>query len=331
MRNQWIEFTGKGQVDIREAEQELTPQPGHVLLQAEYSAISPGTELSRLHEMFLPRPELQSQPLKYPVKPGYAMVGRVIVSADRSVPVGQRLLARCPHARYNLVDLRPRNHWCVAPESMSPADAAIAPLAQIAMTAPLSIDTRPGHRVLVIGLGVIGYLAQQWFINSAALEAHGCDMRDDRLSFAAERGATAFPADHAAKQARSKPYDIVVEATGSTPGIHAAFAAVRDGGAVLLLGTAREKLNDFDITNAIHRRFVTVVGIHINRHDRPAAVGPAMPPENTLETALNFIHAGRIKVNGLIGRTFPATQAAQAYAAIPAENLYTAGLDWTGA
>lgn len=328
MQNQWLEFAQKDRVVLREADEALEPRPGQVLLRAEVSVISPGTELARLHEHFLPRPNLQNRPPAYPVRPGYAMVGQVVASAEPTVKPGERLLARCRHARFNVVNLQAPNYWCRVPESMASDHAALAPLAQIAMSAPLSIDVRWGHRVLVIGLGLIGYLAQQWMLCSPALAVDGCDLRPPRLAFAGARGGRAMTPDEAVAAARLEPYDIVVEATGSVAGTQQAFDSVREGGAVLLLGTAREKLREFDIANAIHRRFVTVVGTHQNRHDRAAVVGPATATGNTLETSLRFIHAGRLRVEGLIGAVYEPAQAAEAYAAIEQQGFYTVGLRW---
>lgn len=326
MQNHWVEFTAKDSVVLRSGDADLALKPGQVLVRGEVSVISPGTELAVLHARFLPRPHLQGKPPRYPITPGYAMVGEVVETADDRVKVGERLLVGKRHSLYNVLDVHRMTQWCRVPEGMASPDAALGSLAQIALTAPLSIDVRFGHRVLVIGLGIIGYLAAQWFRNTSALEVCGCDLREDRTAFAAARGVGVVTASEAE---RAGPYDIVVEATGAIEAVRDAFGFVREGGAVLLLGTSREKLNDFDIANAIHRKLVTVVGAHVNRHDRTVVVGPPVPTQNTRELAVRYIHAGKICVEGLVGRVFPAEQAPQAYAVIEPEKLYTVGLDWT--
>jgi 2-desacetyl-2-hydroxyethyl bacteriochlorophyllide A dehydrogenase len=331
VNNTWVEFDARDSVVVRDGEMDLPVPPGSALVRAEFSSISPGTELAQWHGTVVPRPHLQDQPLRYPVTPGYSMIAVVVESADPRVKPGQRLLVRRSHRLYNVVDLNRRNMWAPVPDDMASSDASLGTLAQIAMTAPMSIDIRLGHRVLVVGLGVIGYLAAQWFTASAALEVQGCDMQPDRVAFASQRGIQAAGVEQIESRVKQQPYDIVVEATGSGRAVQNAFRYVREGGAVLLLGTSRDKLSEFDVTNAIHRNLVTVIGAHTNRHDRPAVVGPAALTENTLDLSLRYIHASRINVQGLIGRTFASRDAARAYAAIETDRLYTAGIDWRGA
>lgn len=329
MLNRWIAFRAKGQVAFESGEQPMTLPADHALIRTHLTVVSPGTELALLHETVLPRPHLQSQPRRYPAFPGYAAVGEVIESSNPALcRPGERICAATGHREYALVNLAHAQTWCRVPAGMSDETACVSALVRIALSAPAAMPARYGHRVLVIGLGAVGYLAAQWYRLSCALAVHACDMDAARVKFAADRGLTAFPADELDARAAAEPYDIVVEATGAPPVVETAFRAVREGGGVVLLGTGRGKLQEFDITNAIHRNLVTVVGAHVNRHEREVVVGPPPPTGDPLALALAYLASGRLPVDGLVGRRFHPRDAAQAYAALAQRAYFTVGFDW---
>lgn len=329
MRNYWIEFVAKDAVAYRTAEQDLALPPAHALIKTRLSVVSPGTELALLHEQVLPRPHLQDKPLRYPVLPGYAAVGEVLASGDHGIlKPGERVFASTGHRLYGVINLAQPKRWHRVPESMPDEIAGLAALARIALSAPLAIDVRFGHRVLVIGLGVVGYLAAQWVRNSSALVVEACDLDERRLRFAAERGVPSFPAAEADARSGEAPYDIVVEATGAPVAVETAFRCVREGGGVVLLGTSRGKMRDFDITNAIHRNLVTVVSAHTNRHDRTVVVGPPPPAGAPLALVMRYLAAGRLLTDGLIGKLYDPCEPAEAYGALDRREHFTAAFDW---
>ena len=81
MKSRYIVFPSKGEIEVRE---EAIPSPGQaeVLIKAERSLFSIGTELSCLRGEFDPGTNWEAW-VKYPFRPGYSMVGRVMrVGAD---------------------------------------------------------------------------------------------------------------------------------------------------------------------------------------------------------------------------------------------------------
>ncbi|MFZ4695140.1 MAG: zinc-binding dehydrogenase [Verrucomicrobiia bacterium] len=329
MRNCWIEFAAKDSAVYRTAEQDLALPAQHALIRTRLSVISPGTELALLHEEVLPRPHLQDKPRHYPAQPGYAAVGEVVESANHGmVKPGDRIFASLGHQLHGVVNLAQRNRWCRVPEGMADETAGLAALARIALSAPLAIDARYGHRVLVIGLGIVGYLAAQWFRNSCALTVEACDKDELRARFASERGIPSFPSAELDARAASAPYDIVVEATGAPSVIETAFRCVREGGGVVLLGTGRGKLHEFDMTNAIHRNLVTVVSAHTNRHDRAVVVGPPPPVADPLALAMDYLASGRLRCDRLVGKLCDPREPAEAYAALDRREYFTVAFDW---
>src|SRR6266849_4448856 len=98
MQGQRIVFPAPGEAQV-EGFQVDEASPGHVLLRAEASVISPGTEGAA----FTGRQNMNT--MTYPQRPGYAWVGRVIqVGAEAGgAKLGDRVLVMKPHASHATV------------------------------------------------------------------------------------------------------------------------------------------------------------------------------------------------------------------------------------
>src|SRR3954453_1427035 len=115
-------FTGPGAVEVRE-EPMPAPGPNEVLVEAVVSAISPGTEML-VYRGHLPAgmpvdatiPGLTGAP-SYPMKYGYASVGRVVETGSgvRDDLEGALMFSLHP----------PESHYVVAADDVAPVPAAI--------------------------------------------------------------------------------------------------------------------------------------------------------------------------------------------------------------
>jgi threonine dehydrogenase-like Zn-dependent dehydrogenase len=328
VKNYFVEFTERNVVKFQSSEKSPTAGAGQVLLRTRYSVISPGTELARLHGTIMPSRSGKEAP--YPTYSGSVVVGEVVEStAPDLVKPGERLIASRPHVLFHAITLADTASWARLPEGLSDQHAALGMFAKIGLTAPLCVEVRFGYRVLILGQGLIGYCAAQWFNLTPAVEVVAADLLDARLQFARARGVDARPSAEVAELARKQPFDIVVEATGSPSVVLEAFDCVREGGAVVLLGTPRGKLADFDVTNLIHRHPAVVYGAHGTTHGLNMVGAPGLALTNSLALSLDYIARGRVRVDGLVGAEFPASEAPQAYAAVERRDFYTVGLDWT--
>lgn len=155
-------FTGPGQLDIRERAL-ASPGGGELLVKAECSALSAGTELL-VYRGQLP----QQMPLDagiaalqgasaYPLQYGYASVGRV-EQADPEMArdwVGRRVFAFVPHASHFLATV---DDVIPVPDDIDAGDAVF--LANMETAVNLVHDGRPllGERVAVVGQGIVGLL-----------------------------------------------------------------------------------------------------------------------------------------------------------------------------
>lgn len=162
MLRQALYFVGPGQVAIRE-EPLPEPGPGQVLVQTLVSAISPGTELLVYNNLFpsdIPIdasiPSLAGT-FRYPLKYGYAAVGRVVDTGPAVSPEwqGRLVFAFHPHESHFVAaaeDLLP------VPTGLSPETATFLPNMETAVT--LALDGAPllGEQVVIFGQGIIGLL-----------------------------------------------------------------------------------------------------------------------------------------------------------------------------
>lgn len=122
-----------------------------VLCETLVTAISPGTELAA----YVGLPALRAG-TGYPRLQGYCNLARVLaVGADvRDLRPGQRVLSFVSHRSHFVINADEVLH--VVAESARSEDLACAYLFHLGYNAVLRSTVRPGNRVLVIGLGVLG-------------------------------------------------------------------------------------------------------------------------------------------------------------------------------
>jgi S-(hydroxymethyl)glutathione dehydrogenase/alcohol dehydrogenase len=114
----------------------------------------------------------------------------------------------------------------------------------------------PGDRVAILGVGGIGVNAIQAARLGGAAHVVAVDVNPDKAATAARFGAHAFvPADAqaAAALAREGPIDTVVECSGAASARDLAFAAVKRGGRVVLVGMTDPGARlDLDLSRVMH-------------------------------------------------------------------------------
>ena len=157
-----------------ELRQEARPVPSddEVLIKARFSAISAGTEMLVYRGRFpatLPTDEHIEdlvQPFKYPLKYGYASIGR-IAEIGKAVDISwlnQEVFCFHPHESHYVVH---QDNLIPIPPDIDPAAALLLPSMETAVN--LIMDGRPvlGERVVVFGQGVVGLLTTALLANLA--------------------------------------------------------------------------------------------------------------------------------------------------------------------
>lgn len=155
-------FTGPGQVEIC---QETVPAtaPEEVIVQTLLSAISPGTEMLVYRGQFPEKLALDANisslagDFRYPLKYGYACVGKVIAIGNRVNPDWQNRLVFSFHPHESCFTAAP-DELISIPEGVSNEDALFLPNMETAVN--FVMDGKPliGERVAVFGQGIVGLL-----------------------------------------------------------------------------------------------------------------------------------------------------------------------------
>ncbi len=148
-----------------------TAKPGHVLIRTEYSAISPGTELSALRRS-----------KETPIDLGYSGVG-IIEQVGEGVTdllPGQRVACYgAPYVRHTELMSVPANLTAPVPDHVDPQEAAFVGLGAIAIHALRVADLRFGESAVIVGLGILGNLLAQ-IASAAAFVPIALDLNPER-------------------------------------------------------------------------------------------------------------------------------------------------------
>ncbi|MBQ6559443.1 MAG: zinc-binding alcohol dehydrogenase [Erysipelotrichaceae bacterium] len=262
MKSDYVELTGVGESHLNSEEIDIKNlNDNEAIIKAEYSMISAGTELSRAFAL--------KQGFRYPVRPGYCMVGKVIFKGKEiDAEVGDRVFVNAPHASL----VRWQNGTDVQgpmiirlPEDFDPIRATAINLLLVAIQGVNLTEVKLGYRVAVFGLGNIGILTALLY-KKMGCEVVGLDIVENRCELARTMGVERVISDRdqlqALKEAFPEGIDICVDVTGLANVIVNAAAAVRKYGQVLLLGSPRQSYETdlMPFLSNIHMKDIRIIG-----------------------------------------------------------------------
>ncbi|RRJ94740.1 hypothetical protein Ga0100231_010695 [Opitutaceae bacterium TAV4] len=311
----------------------LAPGDDQVIVRAERTLLSPGTELAFYEGTHRGLPDPANTWAKYPFKSGYSAIGTVVAAGSRvtSPRLGDRVMHYGPHATWSL--LSPEKEPWAPVTSDLPDDAwLMARMVQIAETVSYGLRATP-QRALVLGAGLVGVLAAQVLSAHGVSEVAILDTVADRVALARrcglERAVAVRPGDLAPALALlSDAPDCVVEATGVSSLIPLALGAVRRRGDVVLLGSPRVPV-ELDVYAHIHFKGVALLGAHEGMvPNRTTDKTPSR--QSGLEQAIAWMKAGRVNIAPLISTVIPPEDLPATYARISAnrDNLLGVVVEW---
>jgi 2-desacetyl-2-hydroxyethyl bacteriochlorophyllide A dehydrogenase len=299
------------QVAVREVELP-PPAANQILVAAEVSAVSAGTELAvytGTHQ-WLKDPALPDW--KFPFRPGYSAAGTV-VAVGKDVPgwkAGDRVSFPGNHASHELLTIgHERGRLWRLPDGMDVEKAACACVARYGFGAAVRCGITLGRSAAVLGLGVIGQFALRSFVAAGAFPVVGIDAVAMRRQ-AALAGGAHHVIDPGAGNVRqqlsallnARGAEVVADATGVPDAVPMAMSLACDGGQVVVVGSPRGKAKDVNFYDDLHRRYIEVTGAHGNMlfepgHTRLAGAWDINKAQHWL---LASMHTGRLSLEGLI-------------------------------
>ena len=154
-----------------------------------------------------------------------------------------------------------------------------------------------GKTVAVIGSGPIGLLAIAVALHHGATAVTATDLHEHPRRVARGLGATALDARDADAISRLHA-DVVIESSGTVPGLAAAVTAAARGGTVVMLGLQRNGVVDAPLATAITRELALVGSFRFGTE---------------FDDVITALADGSLRVDGIITDTVPAEHAEDAF------------------
>ncbi len=256
------------------------PADNQVLVAAEVSAVSPGTELAvytGTHQ-WLKDPNLPDW--KFPFRPGYSAAGTVVAVGAKVTgwQPGDRVSYPGNHASAELLTIgHERGRLWKLPEGIAAEPASLACILRYGMGASIRAGITLGRSAAVLGLGLIGQGALRCLIAAGALPVIGIDSVRMRREAALAAGADlALDPTEPDLRGRLSAFlgnrgaEVVADATGVPDAVPTAMSLACDGGQVVVVGSPRGRAKDVNFYDDLHRRYIEVTGAHGNMLFEPA-------------------------------------------------------------
>jgi len=297
------------------------PREGEVLVEAELSLISPGTERAFLLN-------LENAKTTYPRTGGYSLVGRVIAHGKgvTTPRMGARVVCPVSHASHALVAA---NQCVEVPDDLSSEEAAFFNLLAIALQGVRKARIELGEATVVFGCGLIGQCAMQIARLSGSVPVVALDFDASRRQLAEsvsadvslDPRAEGFEdalrqlVSPAAANANDAP-QVVVEATGYPDAILSAMAIAGWMARVVLLGSSRGSTENVNFYRDVHKKGLTLIGAHASTIPREESYPGHWTWRANVVTVLRLLRQRRLNVRPLITHRVPAKDAPLVYGLI---------------
>lgn len=271
-----------------QAELIAPPGPNDVLVRALFGAVSRGTE--RLvfsgrvpaSEHARMRGPFMGGAFPFPVKYGYATVGRVEAGPDALR--GRTVFALHPHQTRFVV---PADAVVPVPDGVPARRAVLAANMETALNAVWDAGAGPADRIAVVGAGVVGLLVAHLCAALPGAEVTIVDVVSARDKIAAALGLRFARPEEAPRDC-----DLVVHASGSAAGLSTALRLAGDEATVLELSWYGEQAVAAPLGGAFHSRRLTLKSSQVGKV--AASHRPRWTHRRRLAAALALLADGRL-------------------------------------
>ena len=322
-----VAFTSRGQAGLVSVEGPGPLGEGQVRGRTLYTLISPGTELAWGY-----RGDRYKGKATYPIYPGYASVAKVEEVGPEVDGIRPGDLVFCK-GRHQSVQQFDADQVIPVPRGLSPQMAPLARLMGVTMTTLITTAARPGDRVMVTGVGPVGYLGAQVF-RAAGYEVLVVEPHDGRREAAARSGVAAvYPRVPVDDPDIVDAIALVAECSGDEQAVLDACRVVRKRGEVALVGVPWVRQTDISAHEVLAEVFHRYVVLRSGWEWEIPLHGEAFRPHNIFgnwTAALRWLAQGKIDVTGLM-RTVSPHDAQAAYESLldkTAAEMFTL-FDWS--
>lgn len=253
-------YVGPGRAEIR-SEPLAALGLGEVRIEALYGGISRGTErlvftgavpASEYERM---RPPFMAGDFPFPVKYGYATVGRVVAGPDALV--GRTAFALHPHQTAFTL---PADRIVLLPPEVPATRGVLAANMETALNALWDAAPGPADRIAVVGAGVVGCLCTWLAAKLPGAAVTLVDINKSRAAVAAALGASFTMPDGAPEDC-----DLVVHASASRAGLATALRLAGNEATVLELSWYGEGEIAVPLGGAFHSRRLRLISSQVGQ------------------------------------------------------------------
>ncbi|MBU2955574.1 zinc-dependent alcohol dehydrogenase [Marinobacter sp. F3R08] len=250
----WITGAGKGEIHETPLVESGGETSGEwITVQALYSGISRGTESLVFHgrvprsEYSAMRAPFQAGEFPWPVKYGYANVGRVVEGPVDLV--GQNVFCLYPHqTRYRVPVLAATP----LPDALPPRRAILAANMETAINGLWDGAPAVGDRIAVVGLGVVGLLVAWLASRIPGTRVTAIDTNRERQAIAEQLGLT-FSTGSCVDD-----HDLVIHASGHPSGLETALKLAGQEATIVEMSWYGDQLVSAPLGAAFHPRRLTL-------------------------------------------------------------------------
>ena len=263
-----IVFQGNSEAALRER---LLAFPGkeEVVVMADTTVISPGTELAQLNR-------LPNAAVSFPLVPGYSGSGIVLKAGSKTgFKRNQKICGLIPHAsisKVNYADIFP------VPDNVDAQDSACVTFALIALRGLQRVNIDKNKCVVIIGQGTIGQILLQIVKSMGPRECIVVTRSKSKQSVSYQNGADQCIAtsDNCEEIKRIKA-DIIFDVTPDPNTVNLAIAMAAINARIVLLGSSRGLCTDFPLQE-LTKKNIILEGAHarlalLSREERKNLVG----------------------------------------------------------
>jgi len=280
MNRKSLYFTEPETIEIRE---ETLNQPGRdqLLVETQSTAISPGSELL-LYQGNIPADmpqdpilETYSGTFEYPLKYGYACLGKVVDVGRTVAPtwIGKTVFAFHPHESHFLAT---EAEIIPVPDDIDPEDALFIPNMETAISFVMDGQPMVGESVAIVGQGIVGLLTTALLRQFPLEQIVTFDLHQNRRETSEDLGASKslnpkeknFQNKYKTLFSREGKFagaDLIFELSGSPEALNLAMQLAGFESRLVVGSWYGSKTAEINLGESFHRNHLQIISSQVSR------------------------------------------------------------------